>query len=190
MSSMLKQIGPVLLALSAASSAAAEDWSLDVFLGTTEHGMLSWGGSDRAAEGDTVSGFAVQRLNPDTRLEFGVELSHSENRWSGIPGEEQDATSLMATGTYTFRDGEALDGYAGVGLGVVRVGFDDGAGSESDDTLGGQVVLGARYKIPASKYQAFVEYRYTDTFNDASLPSGNDVEYSRQDVVLGIRLGF
>lgn len=186
----MKQVLPFLLIALTATPALAEEWSLDVFLGPSEYGMLSWGGSDRDAEGSTVSGFAVQRMNPDTRLEFGVELSRSENQWTGLPDEDQDATSLMATGTYTFRQGDLVDGYAGVGLGVLRVGYEDGASSDSDDTLGGQVILGARYKIPASKYQAFVEYRYTDAFKDASLSSGNDVEYSRQDVVLGIRLGF
>ena len=180
----------ILLALAVAGPALAEEWRMELFLGGNHQGTLNWGGTDREIDQGGVGGIAFLRSNPDTRLEFGVELTHAENRWVGFPGEEQRATSLMAVGEYTFSQGERIDGYAGVGLGVVRVGYQDGTSSESDETIGGQVVIGARYKIPASTYQAFVEYRYMDTFDDATLPSGNDVEYSRQDLVLGIRLGF
>ncbi len=186
----MKYVIPALIAVIGGTPVQAEDWALDLFVGATHYGTLNWGGTEFENDNGTVGGLAITRMNPASRLEFGVEIAHARNTWDDRPGEDQTATSLMATGKYTFGEDGNINGYAGLGLGVVRVGHDDGATSDTDDTFGGQFVLGARYKIPASRYQAFVEYRYLDTFDDATLSGGNDVEYSRQDVVLGIRLGF
>lgn len=169
---------------------AEDDWALEVYLGGSEQGTLEWGGTSYSMHDGGVGGIALQRGAFSENLEFGLEMSFARNEREGAPGEDQTGTSLMATARYGLGDVGPLETYAGVGLGVVRVGLDAPGTSESADTAGGQIAVGARYSIPASTYQGFVELRHLDTFEDAELPSGNDAEYSRTDVIFGLRLGF
>lgn len=172
-----------------AGTAQAEDWTFDVFLGGAAQGPLSFGTLSRDLDTGPIGGIAINRNAGRLPFEIGIELSHSENAFSDVADETQSATSLMATGRYSLLERGRIDSYAGLGLGLVQVGNDDGTGTATDETVGGQFMLGARYSFPSSTYEAFVEYRYLDTFDDASI-GGANVEYNRQDVIMGIRLGF
>lgn len=185
----MKALGPGLLITFLASSAFADDWAVDVFLGGTSQGPLSFSGSDRPLDDGTIGGITFTRKPGQMPLELGVDLSHAANSLSDAANETLSATSLMATGRYSLGELGPINGYAGLGLGVLSIGNDDGTTTSNGEALGGQIMLGARYTIPKTTYQAFIEYRYIDTFDDADLGSAN-VDYDRQDVVLGIRLGF
>ncbi len=148
-----------------------------------------WGGIDYELKDGTTFGVSVYRQGP-SNLEFGLEIARANNDWVGFPNEEQLGTSLMANGRYLFPLGELFQGYVGAGIGAVRVGYDDAGDIESDNTVGGQIMLGGRYTLPNTGLQGFAELRYLDTFEDARLPSGNDVEYRRTDLVIGVRRGF
>ena len=180
----------MMLALVSANTAHAQDWTVELFLGGNHQGTLMWGGVDYELQDGFTTGIAVHRQALAPNLEFGLELTHAKNGWVGFPDEEQTGTSLMATGRYLFPLNETFQGYVGAGLGAVRVGYDNAGVTEYDSTSGGQVVLGARYNFASSGMQGFAELRHMDTFEDASLPSGNDVEYRRTDLVIGIRHGF
>ena len=180
----------VLCATTFGSCAFAEDWSVEVFLGGNDQGTLNWGGTDyRLSEGG-VGGLSIQRSGLAPNLEFGLEFAFTRNNWVDYPGEDQTGASLMATARYSLGNVGPFQTYAGAGLGVVQVGYDNVGTVETANAPGGQLALGARYTLAGSDTQTFAELRYVDTFEDADLPSGNNAEYRRTDLIFGLRLGF
>jgi opacity protein-like surface antigen len=100
----------------------------------------------------------------------------------------------MATARYTVVTTGGVEAYGGLGLGGVRVTFDnENAGYSKSETVGGgQVMIGARYAVtPRSK--VFVEARKLDTFEDAAVAEQNGpatAEYDATHVLFGFRQSF
>lgn len=178
-----------------AGDVAAQDWNVDVFAGATSENELEWFGGDFDTDAGRVFGLGVSRSDVVAPgLELGLEYSTSESVYSTSDPNSISGTALMATARYTVVTTGGVEAYGGLGLGGVRVTFDnENAGYSKSETVGGgQVMIGARYAVtPRSK--VFVEARKLDTFEDAAVAEQNGpatAEYDATHVLFGFRQSF
>ena len=75
----------------------------------------------------------------------------------------------MLNGRYPFQIANGVIGYAGLGLGVIKVEY-DGSGNEKSgyyNTPGKQISLGAR--LPLGANEVFTEIKYQTVFKDKKI---------------------
>lgn len=181
------------LLTSAASAVQAGPWNVDIFLGKSASNTLEWGGADYDVDSGSVYGLAVSKSDVFTpNLEIGAELSRAKAEYSCCNPNSIEGTSLMATAKYNFVNSGNFEAYAGAGLGLVNVKYTNaGSYANSETVFGGQLTLGARYKV-SPNMKVYVEGRYVKA-NDAMVAFSGataDAEFNSKAVVLGLRTSF
>jgi opacity protein-like surface antigen len=186
------------LALSA--PARAQSWSAELYGGGVFERSEEFAAGGGTFEFDLKSGAAFgAALYSDSLasgVELGVDLMGTRAGYVGFGSDDYvNSLSLMAVGRLPFALGGGVEGYAGAGLGAIRVEYDDGAPELSgDDTvLGGQIGMGARYAIaPGSRI--FGELRHQIAFDDAEFLNANGTptlqSYSSTSLLIGIGFDF
>ena len=102
----------------------------------------------------------------------------------------------MANGRYIFPISTSIEGYGGIGLGLIRVGYagtgPDEAYSGTDVVPGAQISLGARFALGSGSL--FSEIKHQAALDDASIDSAADSDvpqsYKSTSVVVGYSFNF
>ncbi|ASM72495.1 MULTISPECIES: outer membrane beta-barrel protein [Roseobacteraceae] len=172
----------------AGTGANAQNISYEIYGGVAleDSSGLNYGGTNFAMDHGSTFGVGAY-LDPIRGFEFGLDIMVTDRRYDGFVSGVETA-SLMVNARYPFAISSTIEGYVGLGLGVVDVKYDGNtafpAFSGSDAVAGGQISLGASYALPRG--QIFTELKYQEAFKDATIV-GADVGYNSTSFLVGYR---
>ncbi|WP_347832565.1 outer membrane beta-barrel protein [uncultured Planktomarina sp.] len=180
-------IAALLTTIAFASSASAQNFTYEIYGGAAlkDTSGLQYGqpGNDFAmAEGHALGVGAYTDL---AGFEVGADFMITDRRYfpyqTGV-----ESTSLMLNGRYPFQITNGVIGYAGLGLGVIKVEYDGNGNPKSGyyNAAGKQISLGAR--LPLGANEVFTEIKYQTVFKDRKI-KGMLVEYNSSSFVIGFR---
>jgi hypothetical protein len=185
----LRPLRPFILALllvPAASSVAAQDYSLEVFAGRTLERSEDWGSSSYDIDEGEALGFAIYLPAARESLSFGVDVFQTRASYSGFPGEFVKSVSVMGVVRREQALSPAISGFVGAGLGMVENTYEAGGTDSSEWVPGGQFSIGAAYAL-SPRSSMFLEGRYQQGFENNETFSQS---YNSTSVLLGYRLNF
>lgn len=176
----------------AALPAAAQEFSAEAFGGVRFEDNLESAYEPYDTDSGTIFGLrGLYHATPN--LGFGLELNATSADYtagSNMP-KSLNARSVMAIARYSTPVSNTVDVYGTLGLGAVRVEFDDGPQSNdtgSDTVAGGQLTLGAAMDI-GPQVGLFGEFTYQTAFDDATIV-GYPYEYESKNIAVGLRYRF
>ena len=163
-------IAALLTTIAFASSASAQNFTYEIYGGYAlkDTSGLQYANSQflAMAEGRALGVGAYTDL---AGFEVGADFMTTDRRFStwetGV-----ESTSLMLNGRYPFQIANGVIGYAGLGLGVIKVEYDstnDNAGYYHNPgkqfSLGARLPLGANEVLTEIKYQTVFKVKKTKT---------------------------
>jgi opacity protein-like surface antigen len=164
--------------------AAQAQTYVEVTAGWTDQPDLMWNATDWEMDRGEHRGAAVGHyIRPNIAVE--LEALHTRTNYTGWPNNDLTATSVMVNGVYSFNRDGRIRPYAGLGLGVVRVGYSPS--DSEDDVFGWQAMAGTEIPI-ANRVSGFIEYRYQDAATAGDGPL--EWEYMSHNLGLGLRYTF
>ena len=174
----------MVLGLSQAASAA--DYYAEFFGGVSSSPDLTWGGSDYNMDnGHNIGGSLGRTIAPTITAE--LEAFHTTRDYACCTSSLR-SLSIMGNVYYTMPF-NMVDLYVGPGLGMINVEY-DGYGTTDGEWVPGWQLIGG-LTVPVYKDVSLLgEYRYQNTFSDASINGGTDVEYLSHNLSIGLRIKF
>ena len=183
-------IAALLTTIAFVSSASAQNFTYEIYGGYAfkdtsglQHGTP--GNDFPMAEGHALGVGAYTDL---AGFEVGADFMITDRRYAGYQ-TGVESTSLMLNGRYPFQIANGVTGYAGLGLGVIKVEYDN---SDSEkygyyNTPGGQISLGVR--LPLGANEVFTEVKYQTVFKDKKINAMEQKtqEYNSFSLVFGFR---
>lgn len=181
-------IAALLTTIAFASSASAQNFTYEIYGGyalkdtALQHGLMDY----PMDEGHALGVGAYTDL---AGLEVGADFMITDRRFStwetGV-----ESTSLMLNGRYPFQIANGVIGYAGLGLGVIKVEYDNNDSGKYGyyNTPGGQISLGVR--LPLGANEVFTEIKYQTVFKDKKINAIDEEmtqEYNSFSLVFGFR---
>ena len=182
-------IAALLTTIAFASSASAQNFTYEIYGGYAlkDTSGLQYANSQflAMAEGRALGVGAYTDL---AGFEVGADFMITDRRYAGYQ-TGVESTSLMLNGRYPFQIANGVTGYAGLGLGVIKVEYDN---SDSEkygyyNTPGGQISLGVR--LPLGANEVFTEVKYQTVFKDKKINAMEQKtqEYNSFSLVFGFR---
>ena len=196
-----------------AASASAEGWYVGAFGSFSGVDDIRFdtalGTVTTPFESDMGLGLVVGYDFDSVRVEgeWSMREYEVENHILGgarLPGPTGDSESraLMVNAYYDFNQEGTVQPYIGAGLGLVDVEL-DGFGvtpvpdvlSDDDSGFGYQLMLGLGFEVSES-WTLFIDYRYQSaddlsvTVSPAAGAVSSDIDWTTQDVALGVRYSF
>ena len=179
-------IAALLTTIAFASSASAQNFTYEIYGGYAfkdtglQHGTP--GNNFPMAEGHALGVGAYTDL---AGFEVGADFMITDRRFYGYP-TGVESTSLMLNGRYPFQIANGVIGYAGLGLGVIKVEYDGNGNPKSGyyNDAGKQISLGAR--LPLGANEVFTEIKYQTVFKDRAIKERLQ-EYNSSSFVIGFR---
>ncbi len=119
----------------------------------------------------------------------------TDRAYTGFANDVETA-SLMLNARTGFALASSIEGYAGLGLGIIQVGY-AGTGPDApffgeDIVAGGQISFGARYSLGSGSF--FSELKHPRAFEDDSIESVADTDvaqsYDSTSVIIGYGFDF
>ncbi|MCV6824645.1 MULTISPECIES: outer membrane protein [Halocynthiibacter] len=172
-----------------ATGATAQNWAIEGAVGGRFSNEFQYGGSDTESDVGTMYSLGAYYA-PDATpgFEFGVDLSGS-NADIADSNDKTSTRAAMAVARYTFYQSGDFSAYGGLGLGYIETSYDvSGGANGSDSGLGGQVSIGARYKLQDDLH-LFGEYRHQRAFESANF-NGTSMSSDSDNILVGIRASF
>jgi len=186
-------IAALLTTIAFASSASAQNFTYEIYGGRAlkDTSGLGYGkvpgknGLNRypMAEGRALGVGAYTDL---AGFEVGADFMTTDRRYACC-ATGVESTSLMLKGRYPFQITNGVTGYAGLGLGVIEVGYDGNGNGNSGyyNDWGRQISLGVRLAEGAN--ELFAEIKYQTVFKDKRIKDYIQ-EYESFSFVIGFRL--
>ena len=181
-------IAALLTTIAFASSASAQNFTYEIYGGYAlkdTPGLRYQCCKYPIAEGHALGVGAYTDL---AGFEVGADFMITDRRFYGYP-TGVESTSLMLNGRYPFQIANGVTGYAGLGLGVIKVEYDN---SDSEkygyyNTPGGQISLGVR--LPLGANEVLTEVKYQTVFKDKKINAMEQKtqEYNSFSLVFGFR---
>ena len=166
------------------SSASAQNFTYEIYAGTAmSHEEQRYArGIYPLEQGSAVGVGAYTDL---AGFEVGADFMTTDRRYEGWE-TGVESTSLMLNGRYPFQITNGVIGYAGLGLGVIKVEYDGNGNAKSGyyNDAGKQISLGAR--LPLGANEVFTEIKYQTVFKNKKI-KGLNVEYDSFSFVIGFR---
>lgn len=190
----MKPLFPVLTALfiSAADTAAAFDWSAEVYGGLALERSETFDSIvtiDVNLNQGTVLGFGVYAEGVVPGLNLGADVMWTRAAFSGSGGLASIETlSLMAVLRKGFRIGQTVEGYVSGGAGVLRATYIELGGGISDTVFGAQVALGLQQSLGANT-KIFGEIKYQAALKDPTYGTYSQSNVST-NILMGLQFGF
>jgi opacity protein-like surface antigen len=178
-------IAALLTTIAFASSASAQNFTYEIYGGAALKGTSALQYA-KCCDLPMDEGLAlgVGAYTDLAGFEVGADFMTTDRRYEGWK-TGVESTSLMLNGRYPFQITNGVTGYAGLGLGVIKVGYDKNPKNSGYYTAAGvQISLGARYALGAN--EVFTEIKYQTVFEDKEI-KGNLVEYDSISLVFGFR---
>ena len=179
-------IAALLTTIAFASSASAQNFTYEIYGGAALKGTS---GLQYAfccdLPMDEGRALGVGAYTDLAGFEVGADFMTTDRRYerweTGV-----ESTSLMLNGRYPFQITNGVIGYAGLGLGVIKVEYDGNGNALSGyyNDAGKQISLGAR--LPLGANEVFTEIKYQTVFKNKKI-KGNLVEYDSFSFVIGFR---
>ena len=179
-------IAALLTTIAFASSASAQNFTYEIYGG---YALKGTSGLQYARccdlPMDEGRALGVGAYTDLAGFEVGADFMTTDRRYEGWE-TGVESTSLMLNGRYPFQITNGVIGYAGLGLGVIKVEYDGNGNAKSGyyNDAGKQISLGAR--LPLGANEVFTEIKYQTVFKDKKI-KGSLVEYDSFSFVIGFR---
>lgn len=137
---------------------------------------------------------------PNMSAELGLDLMHTNRDYSDwyatCPNNSSQCSnlqslSLMLNGRLEYALSPMTEVYGGVGLGVIKLDYDDPAAFlDGDDTVNGwKTEAGVRYQLPAPNWKIFGMVKHQAGFDEGIIQM-EYVEYKSTSLLAGLRYEF
>lgn len=131
---------------------------------------------------------------PSSPFEIGGDIMFTDRDY-GIPTASIKSTSLMISGRAATGIAPSVEGYLGLGLGMINVEYEQSNATFLNGTdwiPGYQLEGGLRYSF-STNFQGFAGLKYQDGFEMAKIPPQpvfEYVEYKSLSTIAGVRFDF
>ena len=182
-------IAALLTTIAFASSASAQNFTYEIYGGAALKGTSGLQYA-RCCDLPMDEGRAlgVGAYTDLAGFEVGADFMTTDRRYEGWE-TGVESTSLMLNGRYPFQITNGVIGYAGLGLGVIKVEYDGNGNAKSGyyNDAGKQISLGAR--LPLGANEVFTEVKYQTVFKDKKINAMEQKtqEYNSFSLVFGFR---
>jgi opacity protein-like surface antigen len=173
-----------------ASSAAAQDWTVEVYGGLVGERTEAYDDVDYKMDSGNALGFGAYSDGILSGFTVGVDVMGTRALYVGFPGEYIESLSLMAVLRKDFPLGDALEGYVSGGIGAIRNTYDAGDVDYSDTVAGAQLSLGLRHNLAGSS-AIFGEVKHQAGLKDAFYEDLSVTQsYESTSVIAGYAFSF